>query len=61
MADIGLILRKQQTKLGETLAKKSHFSSSEIENLLNVYRKLSEASHDTGNQFLVPGKILIPT
>ena len=41
MADIGLVLRKQQSKLGEALTKKTHFSVSEIENLLNLYRKLS--------------------
>eukprot|EP00093_Oithona_nana_P001723 01723.XXX_1663_2342_1 [CDS] Oithona nana genome sequencing. len=41
MADIGLVLRKQQSKLGEALTKKTHFSVMEIENLLNLYRKLS--------------------
>ena len=41
MADIGLVLRKQQSKLGEALTKKTHFSVNEIENLLNLYRKLS--------------------
>ena len=50
MADIGLILRKQQTKLGEALAKKSHFTSIEIENLLTVYRKLTEGNNDSGKQ-----------
>jgi Ca2+-binding EF-hand superfamily protein len=42
MAEIGLILRKQQNKLGETLAKKSHFNQTEIDSLLHVYRKLTE-------------------
>ena len=42
MAEIGALLRKQQSKLIETLAKKSHFSISEVEGLLNLYRKLSE-------------------
>ena len=42
MADIGLVLRKQQNKLGETLAKKTHFTVSEIDNLLALYRKLCE-------------------
>ena len=41
MAEIGLVLRKQQSKLGEALTKKTHFSCNEIENLLNLYRKLS--------------------
>ena len=42
MADIGLVLRKQQSKLGEILSKKTHFSQSEAEYLLTLYRKLSE-------------------
>lgn len=42
MADIGLVLRKQQNKLGETLAKKTHFTVTEIDNLLALYRKLCE-------------------
>ena len=42
MADIGLVLRKQQSKLGEILSKKTHFSQNEAEYLLTLYRKLSE-------------------
>ena len=38
MADIGLVLRKQQSKLGEALSKKTHFTIAEIENLLTLYR-----------------------
>ena len=44
MADIGLVLRKQQSKLGEALSKKTHFTIAEIENLLTLYRKLSEGA-----------------
>ena len=44
MADIGLVLRKQQSKLGEALSKKTHFTMSEVENLLTLYRKLSEGA-----------------
>lgn len=42
MADIGLVLRKQQSKLGEILSKKTHFSMTEIDCLLTLYRKLSD-------------------
>ncbi|TRY67499.1 hypothetical protein TCAL_03756 [Tigriopus californicus] len=42
MAEIGALIRKQQSKFVETLAKKSHFSMSEVDGLLSVYRKLSE-------------------
>ena len=42
MADIGLVLRKQQSKMGEALSKKSHFTQLECEHLLTLYRKLSE-------------------
>ena len=42
MADIGLVLRKQQSKLGESLSKKTHFNLTEIENLLTLYRRLCE-------------------
>ena len=44
MADIGLVLRKQQSKLGEALSKKTHFTITEIENLLTLYRRLSEGA-----------------
>jgi len=44
MADIGLVTRKQQSKLSESLSKKTHFTISEIENLLTLYRKLSEGA-----------------
>jgi len=44
MADIGLVLRKQQSKLGEALSKKTHFTIAEIENLLTLYRKLSDGA-----------------
>ena len=44
MADLGIILRKQQNKLVDTLVKKTHFNSSQVENLLNLYRRLSENS-----------------
>ena len=40
MAEIGMVLRKQQNKLSETLTKRSHFNMNEIENLVNVYRKV---------------------
>ena len=44
MADIGLVLRKQQSKLGEILSKRSHFSIFEIDCLLTLYRKSSEGA-----------------
>ena len=31
MADIGVVLRQQQTKLGDQLAKKTHFHPSQVE------------------------------
>ena len=40
MAELGAILRKQQAKLGELLAKKTHFMPTEIEGLFNVHRRL---------------------
>ena len=42
MAELGAILRKQQSKLVDSLARKSHFSQPEVEGLLALYRKLSE-------------------
>ena len=39
MADIGVVLRQQQTKLGDQLAKKTHFHPSQVEvgkNILNI-------------------------
>ena len=41
MAEIGLVLRKQQSKMGEVLSKKTHFTQAECEHLLTLYRKLS--------------------
>ena len=31
MADIGVVLRQQQSKLSDQLAKKTHFNASEVE------------------------------
>ena len=47
MAEIGAILRKQQAKLIETLAKKSHFNAGEVrltipENPKNIFYLLIE-------------------
>ena len=44
MAEISKIIRKQQSKLVDTLARKSHFKQDEVEGLLALYRKLSEGA-----------------
>ena len=46
MAELNALLRKQQSKQVENLAKKSHFSQSEVEGLLTLYRKLTEGMID---------------
>ncbi len=46
MAELNALLRKQQTKQVETLAKKSHFNLAEVEGLLALYRKLTEGVID---------------
>ena len=43
MAEIGAVLRKQQSKLGEALVKKTHFTLNEIDCLFTVYRKVNFA------------------
>lgn len=50
MADIGVVLRKQQTKLGDTLSKKTHFTPTEIEGLLSVHRRLQQTPIDKDKQ-----------
>ena len=42
MAELGTVLRKQQSKLVDGLARRSHFSGQEVEGLLALYRRLSE-------------------
>jgi hypothetical protein len=40
MGDIGAVMRKQHSKLGEVLVKKTHFNIPEIESLFAVYKKV---------------------
>ncbi|CAB4068389.1 EF-hand calcium-binding domain-containing protein 1 [Lepeophtheirus salmonis] len=52
MSELGVILRKQQNKLIESLKKKSHFGTEQIESLLNLYRKCSDGTDKMDrNQF----------
>ena len=44
MTEISKIIRKQQSKLVDTLARKSHFNLTEVDDLLALYRKLSEGA-----------------
>ena len=44
MAENSKIIPKRQSKLVETLARKSHFNQGEVEGLLALYRKLSEGA-----------------
>ena len=44
MAEKSKIIPKRQSKLVETLARKSHFNQGEVEGLLAHYQKLSEGA-----------------
>lgn len=46
MAEINALIRKQQSKLLESLAKKSHFSVPEVEGLISLYRRLATINND---------------
>jgi nitrogen regulatory protein PII len=39
MAEISKIIRKQQSKMVDTLARKSHFNAAEVDGLLGLYRQ----------------------